>query len=155
MRRVATLEIESQAVGERVFASSGLWTLSVSRTGLEILAWLSLAYLLASHFAHRNYWLLGPGLALLSVLLLEFSYLFVVSGVVFAAVYRYRYLFGSFYARLLVLGTSVGLWYSLSIALGWLEGFGSLNFLVLVTLLGGVLVIYAQALRGLEKSSSI
>ena len=151
MRRMVGGEIEASAQGVRaVYASTGLWTLSTPRWVVQVGAWLSLVYLLTSHFRRANPWLLGPILALLSVLVLEFTYLSVWSGILFAAVYRYRTLCGSFYARAIVLAGSLGLWYSFVVVMGWLEGFGSLSFVILLSTLAVTQCVYYQALSTVE-----
>ena len=146
---------EGEATAEStpaVYASMGPWTLSTPRWVVQIGAWLSLAYLLGSHWQRANYWLLGPLLALLSVLALEFTYLLVWSGILFAVVYRYRTLCGSFYARAIVLAGSLGLWYPFVVVMGWLEGFGSLGFVILLSALAIIQYTYYRALEIVDPS---
>ena len=155
MRRLVGGTGEVTAEGTpALYASTGLWTLSTPRWVAQIGAWLSLAYLLSSHWRRANYWLLGPILALLGVLALEFAYLLVWSGILFAAVYRYRGLLGSFYARTIVLAGSLGLWYSFMVVMGWLEGFGSVVFASLLALLGLLGWSYFQAFAAPKKNRS-
>ena len=146
MKTVATQSIAATRnnAGADVYLSVGFYTLSVSLLALQLVALFCAGYLLCQLYLGQSKWLVVP---LLTLFANKMTYWLALGAILFCLVYRYRRRIPQCCATNLVLAIPVILWYSLVVSIGWLLGFGSVQFLGLLMLLMLIVVSYRCAIK--------